>query len=66
MPLTPEERLRKRRQNRTILVCLGGSMGLLSMLLAVGFGTWLARLTGLPFLLLAVMAWREHPDNLRG
>jgi hypothetical protein len=64
VPLTPEDRLRRRRQDRTILICLGGSFGLLSMLLAVWFGTWLALLTGIPFLLLAVMAWREHPDTV--
>jgi hypothetical protein len=62
--LTPEDRLRRRRQDRTILMYLGGSLGLLSMLLAVWFGTWLALLTGMPFLLLAVMAWREYPDTV--
>ena len=64
MPVTPEERFRRRRQNRQILIYLGGSIGLLSILLAVAFGTWLALLTGIPFLLLAVMAWHEKPDKL--
>jgi type IV secretory pathway TrbD component len=42
---------------------LGGSLGSLSVALAVGVGTWVALLTGLPLFLLAHMAWRENPDK---
>ena len=60
--MTPDQKLQRRRLNRKILIYLFGPIGLLITGIALSFGVWGILAIGLPFLILAVMAWRSDPE----